>query len=416
MTSFWRMKIMNNLNLFLLIIAFIPTAIILAFIPYLTRKTENFGVSIPETIYYRDDFKAMRKKYAFSMLIITIVLTTVFFIVAFQGQESTIFIMYTALIIGYIIASFALYLPFHYKMKAIKKKEKWQAERKQTIVIDTKFRNEKIVASNWWFLIPGLITVATIIFTFVIYEKIPDQVPIHTSFSGKVTYSDKSPGNVLILPFSQIFTLVVCLISNYAIKNSKQQVSAQSPETSKQQNIIFRKRWSIFIVVMSVLISLMFTFMQMTFIYQSLLKYEDIVLISVIFIFLLSVIIFMFLLISLIFTFMQMTFIYQSLLKYEDIVLISVILIILLGVIILTISVGQGGSRVKVDNVMEDGVIDRDNDRYWKLGQIYVNKNDPSLFVEKRFGVGWTINFGRPLAWGFLLGIIVLAFLPLFFI
>src|SRR5690625_2368942 len=88
MTSFWRMKIMNNLNLFLLIIAFIPTAIILAFIPYLTRKTENFGVSIPETIYYRDDFKAMRKKYAFSMLIITIVLTTVFFIVAFQGQES----------------------------------------------------------------------------------------------------------------------------------------------------------------------------------------------------------------------------------------------------------------------------------------------------------------------------------------
>src|SRR5690625_59810 len=373
MTSFWRMKIMNNLNLFLLIIAFIPTAIILAFIPYLTRKTENFGVSIPETIYYRDDFKAMRKKYAFSMLIITIVLTTVFFIVAFQGQESTIFIMYTALIIGYIIASFALYLPFHYKMKAIKKKEKWQAERKQTIVIDTKFRNEKIVASNWWFLIPGLITIATIIFTFVIYDNIPDQVPIHTSFSGKVTYSDKSPGNVLILPFSQIFMVVVCLISNYAIKNSKQQVSAQSPETSKQQNIIFRKRWSFFIVVMSVLISLMFTFMQMTFIYQ-------------------------------------------SLLKYEDIVLISVILIILLGVITLTISVGQGGSRVKVDNVMEDGVIDRDNDRYWKLGQFYVNKNDPSLFVEKRFGVGWTINFGRPLAWGFLIGIIVLAFLPLLFI
>src|SRR5690625_7301222 len=102
----------------------------------------------------------MRKKYAFSMLIITIVLTTVFFIVAFQGQESTIFIMYTALNIGYIIASFALYLPFHYKMKAIKKKEKWQAERKQTIVIYTKFRNERIVAYNRWFPIPELIMIA----------------------------------------------------------------------------------------------------------------------------------------------------------------------------------------------------------------------------------------------------------------
>lgn len=37
-----------------------------------------------------------------------------------------------------------------------------------------------------------------------------------------------------------------------------------------------------------------------------------------------------------------------------------------------------------------------DDDRYWKLGAVYINRNDPATFVPKRFGVGWTINLGSP--------------------
>ena len=29
------------------------------------------------------------------------------------------------------------------------------------------------------------------------------------------------------------------------------------------------------------------------------------------------------------------------------------------------------------------------------FGSIYNNPNDPSLFVQKRFGVGWTVNIGN---------------------
>jgi uncharacterized membrane protein len=39
-----------------------------------------------------------------------------------------------------------------------------------------------------------------------------------------------------------------------------------------------------------------------------------------------------------------------------------------------------------------------DDDRFWKAGSIYVNRADPALFVPKRFGVGWTVNLGRPAA------------------
>lgn len=39
-----------------------------------------------------------------------------------------------------------------------------------------------------------------------------------------------------------------------------------------------------------------------------------------------------------------------------------------------------------------------DDDRFWKGGLLYVNRDDPSFLVPKRFGVGWTLNLGHPLA------------------
>ena len=38
----------------------------------------------------------------------------------------------------------------------------------------------------------------------------------------------------------------------------------------------------------------------------------------------------------------------------------------------------------------------RDDDRYWYAGFFYYNPDDPALFVPKRFGFGWTVNFGHP--------------------
>ncbi|MGL5316378.1 MAG: DUF5808 domain-containing protein, partial [Peptostreptococcaceae bacterium] len=35
-----------------------------------------------------------------------------------------------------------------------------------------------------------------------------------------------------------------------------------------------------------------------------------------------------------------------------------------------------------------------DDDNNWIFGMFYYNPNDPSFFVQKRFGVGWTVNIG----------------------
>lgn len=51
--------------------------------------------------------------------------------------------------------------------------------------------------------------------------------------------------------------------------------------------------------------------------------------------------------------------------------------------------------------------------RYWKLGIFYWNHDDASLFVPERFGIGWTINLGRPAAWTIIVGfvLVVVAFI-----
>lgn len=94
-------------------------------------------------------------------------------------------------------------------------------------------------------------------------------------------------------------------------------------------------------------------------------------------------------------------------------------------VILVLVRQGQGGSRRAVaavgvypgrdqqtpaaadDRPGARPVGDRTADRYWKAGLIYVNPDDPALFIEKRFGVGYTINFGRPASW-VILGLIIL--------
>jgi uncharacterized membrane protein len=39
----------------------------------------------------------------------------------------------------------------------------------------------------------------------------------------------------------------------------------------------------------------------------------------------------------------------------------------------------------------------RDDDRYWVLGALYNNPDDPNWLVPKRYVGGWTLNVGHPI-------------------
>lgn len=360
---------MNAISIFLLLAVLIPVFISLMFTPYWTRKTESFGVTIPEEAYYQPELKEMRKKYTLSTGILSIFIIILFLLagVYFGSNENTFSIFLSVLITIYLIGSFLVYLKFHQAMKKLKDKEKWSGKKSQQIFVNTQFRKQKLTYSNLWFIFSFIIAFATIIITFQSYQQIPEQIPMQYNFEGEVTnWAEKSYRTVLIMPIMQLYLTLLFLFINSMIGRAKQQINAENPEESMHKNVIFRRRWSLYIILTGTALTLMFSFIQLSFIYP----------------------------------------VNQQLLTIVPLVFS---LAVTAGAVVLTITTGQGGSRVKTGTGAYGNVIDRDDDRYWKLGQFYVNKNDPALFLEKRFGVGWTINFARPLAWIIFLVIIMLA-------
>lgn len=54
------------------------------------------------------------------------------------------------------------------------------------------------------------------------------------------------------------------------------------------------------------------------------------------------------------------------------------------------------------------GLGDNTADRDWVGGLFYFNPEDPAVFVEKRIGIGYDLNFGNPRSWVFLGAIVLL--------
>ena len=69
---------------------------------------------------------------------------------------------------------------------------------------------------------------------------------------------------------------------------------------------------------------------------------------------------------------------------------------------------GQGGFRLSGAAAARGPVAatERDDDRFWKAGLIYLNRDDPAIMVGARFGVGWTFNVANPMARLIIAGIV----------
>jgi uncharacterized membrane protein len=67
--------------------------------------------------------------------------------------------------------------------------------------------------------------------------------------------------------------------------------------------------------------------------------------------------------------------------------------------VVLLVRLRQGGTLGQPTSPGTPPIGDRTPDAAWKWGLFYVNTSDPAWLVEKRFGVGYTFNFGHPIAW-----------------
>jgi uncharacterized membrane protein len=78
------------------------------------------------------------------------------------------------------------------------------------------------------------------------------------------------------------------------------------------------------------------------------------------------------------------------------------------GVTVWMLRVGQGGHRAVAPAARREVRGDATPDHAWKVGGLYyVNADDPAMWVENRFGVGYTLNFGNWRAWLLIIGMML---------
>lgn len=341
-----------------IILIFVPLALFLSFTPYMTRETISFGVTVSEYNYYSPILRKLRSQFAtVSIIGYSIFLLISMFLLQSMDKEETIALITAVGTIIFIGYSTALNLVFHFKMKKINVTLPTETT-PQKIKIDTTFRQNKLTYSNYWFLIHIAIIVALGGISILNYEALPNIIPMKFDFQGNVTSSTpKTYFSVILINLIQLGMIGLMMFVNWSIKTSKQQLTASDPAQFAAKNVQFRRKWSLFIIITGLLITILFAFIQINMFVPNLILLPAI------------------------------SFIIPTM--------------IILGAVVLSFTVRQGGGKIRnhEEDEKRSKVQPINEDSYWKLGFIYYNPNDPSLTVEKRYGVGWTINMARPLSW-----------------
>jgi uncharacterized membrane protein len=76
----------------------------------------------------------------------------------------------------------------------------------------------------------------------------------------------------------------------------------------------------------------------------------------------------------------------------------------LVGFLVTVVGAGRARARTLAGGLATD----RDDDRYWKGGIVYVNLDDPAVLVGARVTFGWTVNLGNPIAWLLVVGVLAI--------
>lgn len=339
--------------------------------PKLTRKDLIFGVFIPLDRTKDEEIRKVTKTYYNQLTIFSIV-----FIASYIVALNTIFrnsILLLIAVLGELAICFIIFLSANKKIKEYKSKNNLLQDKKQILYVNTemsqKLRN-KAVLSSYWFAIPMVVAIINLVLPLMNYDKLPDKIGVHFNFYGVADrFAEKSIGTLVTNGAMEIILVFILAFANYSIAISKNKIDASKPSNSANQLYKFKKFNSIMIYTLAIVITCFITFFNLS----------------------------------------SLNIISVNMRSAAPII-ITIFLIITILPTVLSLMIGQGGSKLKetVKEESDNSVTNVDDDEYWKLGSIYYNPNDPSVFVEKRFGIGWTLNFGNKTALAITIGFVIL--------
>ncbi|NHZ86640.1 MAG: hypothetical protein GWP19_12300 [Planctomycetia bacterium] len=356
-----------------ILITHIPILVLIAvigyIIPFYLKKENLFGVRLSEKEIQVFKVGQIKQEFKQSYLIVIVLFMLVASILLYSFPQET---LGGVLICFQIILLYTILVFYNRKVLSMKMRLKSTDEKfieDEWLTVDTQTRTKSKILSNLWFIPSILLVLAHFIIALLQFGNLPLSIPLSFDLSGNIiAYTEKTLFSVLRYPAISLFLLIILLGIFFVIKISKQQLSVKSPNKSKIQDTLFRKRWALYFTI----------FTPLMIIYSIILSLQYLLVISISG--------WMFIVVSLVMPMM-----------------------IVVGGLILAIYTGQSGSGINVD-IKERKIktVAVDDNKYWKLGLFYFNSHDPSIIIEKRMGIGWTINFGNPVAVGGFIGFISL--------
>ncbi len=346
------------------------------FIPYMLKRTIIFGVTIPASFIHHHVVKQTKKIYSIAMFIIWLILLISYSIWALHinYNENLQVVVGIGTILFFILISLLFYAYFHYKLQKEKRQEQWGADLTEVKIASTSLSGQDGMLPLSYFISLVFVSLILIIYTYYQYPILPEQIPTHWGPNGKPdAFTEKNRFSIISLPLVMLVMQAMFVAISEGTKRSGIKISAFNMQRSAFNQIKKRKYTSWFMFLTAFLITILFSFLQLTTIHHDIIG--------------------------------------QNIMLAMFITFIAVIFV---GSIIFTFKVSRLEKEGYSSNLKE-GIMDIDDDRYWKGGLMYFNKEDPSLFVEKRFGIGWTINFARPMSYVILFGPLLLILLIAYF-
>ena len=359
--------------LLMMTIILVMCGFIIGITPYVTRRNVHFGVMFPDQANELPEVKQWKKQFLILSIVLSVlcIVLLLFSAIFLDLSEEIVGTISTVIIFVLLIAQGGMYIYFHRSAKALKdaKFKSTDIQQDARIMVSTDFHNQKMVISNIWFVIVGgIIILVTAVVPILLYDQIPDYIPRHLNYFNsdinQLTWLPKSPRIFALLPLTQFVMLLILMFVNYMFKVAKQLIVPQNAKRSAEQNRAFRNAMSkvMFVYTISLL---------------SLLAVPQFLMVGGI----------------------------EPSPRDGWIVMIWLVLLFILFIYVI-LKYGQGGERYKPPQTIENKYQLVDDDRYWKWGVFYYNPYDPAIFVEKRFGIGLTVNFARWQAWAFFIGIL----------
>lgn len=341
--------------------------LILFLVSYFINRLSNngifFGVRFPIEYLQERELNKLDKSYKKIMASLFLLLFLIVNIVSFRinplDDEAMGWII-GSMAVGSLIVSNVIFIIYYFKTKKLKKEKGWTYKGKNLVVTDTTFRKPKKdekfkPIDSKIFLLLLILPIIMFLLTVFKYNSLPQVMEIPNSTFG-VFNTETLRGKLIMfqIPLTQLFIGILMYVVSLVMNNSRVDLNSGSIEETVIRKKKFRRVSSIMILAIAFQTMLMFSAIQCSIFLDF-----DITIINYIFIICLFFTIFIFM--------------------------------------VLFITIGQGGRNLQKSEEKDE--LYKDDDDKWILGGFYYNKNDPAWMVEKRTGIGWTVNFANPKSW-----------------